>query len=462
VSATVPVAPGEELRGEVGEAGEASMALYGAPACAGGAGHGWYDGGAGDMGSGGLPGGGSSGGGASWVTAVAGAFPCCLNVHPWGGGRLLLVAGGGGGGGYASGASGGDAGAVGHAGSAAAGLGGRGGAGGGSTGGGAGGAGATGGECKGSGGNGWGGESQGGGEGGFGESGEVQAIGPAGGGGGGGGHFGGGGGGGGAHYESFQPEAQTCLGGGGGGGGSSFLEAGPLIAEPTEEPARVTLSYEVLPPPQIVFATPADNAVYEQGQPVPVSYLCADSAGAPGTEACEAESWHFGSSGLQAAHISSGGDLPTAELGSYRLFGTAKSRDGLKANVFRDYTVIAPAAPRIRPLISGVSETHARWRVGGHLAALVARSVPIGTRFAFSLNEAAVVHASFARHTHGHSRSAGAFALHASSGSCAIAFDGRVSKHTRLPPGSYTVTLTAVNTAGESSTPRSLAFTVVR
>jgi hypothetical protein len=474
VSATLTVLPGQELRGEVGEVGEASEAVEGQPPCPGGTGHGWYDGGSGGKGSGGGGGGGSSGGGASWVAVLPERFPCCTFQGPWGEGELRLVAGGGGGGGFGADAAGGDAGAVGQAGHAAAGLGAGGGGGGTASGGGTAGAGARGSECRGTGGDGLSGRLQHGGGGGNGESGEFGGfypeLPPAGGGGGGGGYFGGAGGGGGARYESFQPEAQSCLGSGGGGGGSSFVASGAPIAEPTSELARVTIAYEPFPPPLANISVPAAYAVYEQGQVVKASYGCTETPGGPGIVSCQATCWHFVAGAFVTVSITDGSNLPTDALGTYNCGVEARSQDALEASARHGYTVVPRGSiatsqsghtSSVRPVLTRISQTHTRWREGNRLPALESRRrPPVGTVFSFTLNEAASVRLSFRRNgSHGKQQS---ITVRAARGRTALRFDGRLSRRRPLSPGAYAMGLVAVNGRHQSSLPHVLRFVIVR
>jgi hypothetical protein len=48
------------------------------------------------------------------------------------------------------------------------------------------------------------------------------------------------------------------------------------------------------------------------------------------------------------------------------------------------------------------------------------------------------------------------------SGTNRVAFQGRVSRAKKLKPGHYTLVITATNSAGGRSAPRSLTFTIVR
>jgi hypothetical protein len=90
----------------------------------------------------------------------------------------------------------------------------------------------------------------------------------------------------------------------------------------------------------------------------------------------------------------------------------------------------------------------------------------VGTTLSFSLNVPASVRLAFTQHVRrhrGHRRtrdvSRGALVLAAHAGSDRISFDGRLS-HGKLPPGRYTLTVTASNTTG-SSKPLTFRFTIV-
>ncbi len=162
--------------------------------------------------------------------------------------------------------------------------------------------------------------------------------------------------------------------------------------------------------------------------------------------------------------------------------------------------VVSTVPPPVRPILSNVSQSHARWRTGSAAARLSAsagsrtasaakskpkakvRRPPLGTTFSFTLNTAASVELTFTRAVTGR-RAKGrcvaqsksnrhkppckrtvtlpkplSFPAHA--GADKISFQG-VVPGIKLGPGSYTVTLVATN-AGLSSAPKSLSFTIVR
>jgi hypothetical protein len=56
----------------------------------------------------------------------------------------------------------------------------------------------------------------------------------------------------------------------------------------------------------------------------------------------------------------------------------------------------------------------------------------------------------------------GTLSFDAAPGRNNLSFQGRVSRQGSLRPGRYLVTITAVNAAGERSSPTSLAFTIVK
>ncbi len=57
---------------------------------------------------------------------------------------------------------------------------------------------------------------------------------------------------------------------------------------------------------------------------------------------------------------------------------------------------------------------------------------------------------------------AATLSLAGESGENTVAFQGRISSGRRLAPGSYTLTITATNSVGVRSAPKSLSFTIVR
>jgi virginiamycin B lyase len=135
-----------------------------------------------------------------------------------------------------------------------------------------------------------------------------------------------------------------------------------------------------------------------------------------------------------------------------------------------------------RPLITGLRQSAARWREGRKRARISAprRKPPVGTTFSFHISESAKLKLVFIEHGGGRrvhqrclakskrnarrprcNRMAGTMSLTAHQGRDRISFQGRLSPHTRLQPGTYTMTLTATNARGLRSAARSLQFTIL-
>lgn len=121
------------------------------------------------------------------------------------------------------------------------------------------------------------------------------------------------------------------------------------------------------------------------------------------------------------------------------------------------------------------------WREGNRLATFAAKhQTPVGTRFTFTLSEAATITLSFTRPGTGrgvggkcaavtkrnHKRQkcalvAGTITHAAHAGVNAVTFEGRLSPHKKLAPGSYTLVVTAIGANGQTSAPQTIKFTIV-
>lgn len=132
---------------------------------------------------------------------------------------------------------------------------------------------------------------------------------------------------------------------------------------------------------------------------------------------------------------------------------TMSLNGGPSATVTHTVTVFAA------PVLSGVKQSHRRWREG-NVKHLHGKRPPKGTTFSFRLSEAASVSLRFSGpKLHGHAQSATLRKLgHA--GANRIAFDGRIPGHVVLGPGRWHVTLQASTTGGTSKTAK-LTFTIV-
>jgi hypothetical protein len=121
--------------------------------------------------------------------------------------------------------------------------------------------------------------------------------------------------------------------------------------------------------------------------------------------------------------------------------------------------------------------------VGNALAHLSRAAPPVGTTFAFALNEPARVSFAVSQWVRGRevdhkcvaetatntrrpacarATAKGTLELSAHPGSNRVFFDGRISSLRRLQAGSYTVALTATNAAHQRSMPRRLSFVIVK
>lgn len=138
-------------------------------------------------------------------------------------------------------------------------------------------------------------------------------------------------------------------------------------------------------------------------------------------------------------------------------------------------------APR-PPVIADASQSHRSWREGATLARVSRTGPPLGTTFSFSLSEHASVTFTFAQqlmgrrvsgrcvaqtHSNEHMASCrryltrGALRFSGHAGMSHVAFQGRISRTSRLPSGSYTLTISAVNAAHQRAAPRHLGFDIV-
>jgi hypothetical protein len=155
--------------------------------------------------------------------------------------------------------------------------------------------------------------------------------------------------------------------------------------------------------------------------------------------------------------------------------GSAANRSAI-TNVFAPTTALA---------LTSTSQTQPRrWRLGGKLATFAAARKPrIGTTFRFTLNETATVRFTFDQllpgrklrngrcvaQTAGNRRNKactrsvprGALSFNAGAGLHRLFFQGRVTRTRKLHPGTYTLTITAANAAGQRATRTLRSFTIV-
>jgi hypothetical protein len=224
-------------------------------------------------------------------------------------------------------------------------------------------------------------------------------------------------------------------------------------------------AYAFLVPPSIVVGAPANGATYSKGQGVNAAYSCTAPAAATVT-AC-------------VGSVANGAPIDTSTPGSHTFTVNAQDTDGATAAKSVSYTVAAV------PIISGASETAKTWRENDKLPHISAKKKrpPIGTTFSFALNERATVTLTFTqqaggRKVHGKCVApskknrhkprctrtilAGSFTFTGHPGINKVHFAGRISHTNKLKPGGYTLKITATNTQGKRSAPRSLTFTIVK
>jgi hypothetical protein len=136
------------------------------------------------------------------------------------------------------------------------------------------------------------------------------------------------------------------------------------------------------------------------------------------------------------------------------------------------------------PTLTSLSETAKTWREGNALAQLSAKKnkkkLPVGTTFSFALSEQASVTFTFTQSASGRKAGkscvpptkknrkehrctrvalAGTLTFTAHAGTNKVRFEGPISTHKRLKPGSYAVSIIAT-ASGKQSAPGTLHFTI--
>jgi hypothetical protein len=171
---------------------------------------------------------------------------------------------------------------------------------------------------------------------------------------------------------------------------------------------------------------------------------------------------------------------PNGQAAGYRLLVSATILPNPTTTTISTTTVTSTTVPP--PVLSHVSQTHKTWRLGTKLATISSgkKPPPVGTTFEFGLDQPAQVSFGFvqlfpARKVKGKCVPQTSHNLHASkctrygrkrtmsltagAGSDKVAFDGRVSRSTKLKHGSYEVSIQASAAGGRSNTV-TLRFTI--
>lgn len=169
----------------------------------------------------------------------------------------------------------------------------------------------------------------------------------------------------------------------------------------------------------------------------------------------------------------------------YRILAT--NHDGTSVGADATFTTGAlPGPPLAAPTVTGATQSASVWRVGRALPQAAARhghKPPVGTTFAYQLNEAATVQFAFTQTTPGRkaggkcvaqtrankhrhactrTRTVATLSFSGHAGTNTLRFQGRVSSSRKLGPGSYTLLITATNSAAQKSAPARLSFRVVK
>lgn len=167
-----------------------------------------------------------------------------------------------------------------------------------------------------------------------------------------------------------------------------------------------------------------------------------------------------------------------SKVGTYHVRAT--SSDALGNTTSATSTVLIDT---VRPIISSVRQSHQRWREADEKTGATDPSAPIGTTFSFTLNAPAQVSFAFAMRTPGRivkgvcvtvaatletaprcnrTTTQGSLSFVAKPGRNEHRFTGALPRTKPLRPGSYTLTMTATNTIGDTKKPAGLHFTILQ
>jgi len=243
------------------------------------------------------------------------------------------------------------------------------------------------------------------------------------------------------------------------------VAAGSQIAVPSTIIPPIWFTAPFVSPNAPAITAPANRAQFTPGQIVDASYSCQDPAGGMGIASC-------------AGPVASGSPVDTSTPGTHSFTVTVTDVNGLTAATTSTYTV-APPPPRTPPVITQARQTHRIWRERSARK----EKPPVGTAFFFTLNEPANVLIAFTQHvagrevkgkcvtrTHKNRRAhrcgmtvtRGILSFGSHIGQNKLVFNGIISRSKRLKPGTYALTITATNAAGQHSKPQSLRFTIVK
>jgi hypothetical protein len=208
--------------------------------------------------------------------------------------------------------------------------------------------------------------------------------------------------------------------------------------------------------PVVSITSDQSKATFAQGEVASISVAASDSG-----------------TGLQTDPSGHGEVLPTNVPGKFKVTRSATDRCGNSTAASFTYTVLKT--------MTKVSQSQRRWREGKALPHMASVGAPVGTTFRFTLNGSARVLFAFKQRLPGRrvngrcvastssnrSRPActrlvarGKLSFTVGPGTHKLRFQGRLSKHRRLPVGRYTLVITATNAFGQRTTAR-LTFKIV-
>jgi PKD domain len=190
--------------------------------------------------------------------------------------------------------------------------------------------------------------------------------------------------------------------------------------------------------------------------------------------------WDFGdgssASGATVSHAYGATGTYTATVTATDGVGNVATRSAT-VNVANPATA-PPRDDQTPPVVGALKASHTRFRVGAAATATIARlghvarshrqkrkvakkaPSPAGTTFALTLSERATVVLTIAPKAKASTSLATLIRTRRGPGAVSIPFSGRAGA-TRLAPGSYTLSVIAIDAAGNRSKSRSLTFTVV-
>ncbi|HUA48631.1 MAG TPA: PKD domain-containing protein [Solirubrobacteraceae bacterium] len=201
----------------------------------------------------------------------------------------------------------------------------------------------------------------------------------------------------------------------------------------------------------------------------------------------QSTSWSFGDGatapGPAVTHTYTHPGSYPVTVTSTDLLGNATSTTATIAVAAAPATSSGATNPPTTPSLTRVTQTHTRWREGTSEPNIARRRAPVGTTFAFTVNEPVRVTLTFTQAVPGRRRSArcramtrqdrghetcrrtivrGTLTVSANTGAHHLCFQGRIGHH-ELPLGPYTAKIVATNaTTHERSATKTLHFTIVR